>query len=174
MTHRVGPVRIVGVIDLRDGQAVHASGGVRHAYAPVTISGRQMRPGDAATLAAFYGELGLQDVYAADLDAIAGKPWQQAFPPLGALGAIAVLAVICSAYAYILYFRLIDSAGATNALLVTLLVPPVAIVVGAITLGESIDPRDFAGLGLIALSLAAIDGRLLSVFQRREVQRAAS
>lgn len=71
------PPRIVGVIDLRDGQAVHASGGVRHAYAPVTINGREMRPGDAATLAAFYGELGLQDVYAADLDAITGRPWQE-------------------------------------------------------------------------------------------------
>jgi len=102
------------------------------------------------------------------------RPWEQAVPPLGALGAILVLAVVCSAYAYILYFRLIDSAGATNALLVTLLVPPVAILMGALMLGEIIEARDVAGLGLIALGLAAIDGRLLSLFQRREVQPAAS
>ena len=101
-------------------------------------------------------------------------PWDQAVPPLGALGAILVLAVVCSAYAYILYFRLIDSAGATNALLVTLLVPPVAILMGALMLGEIIEARDVAGLGFIALGLAAIDGRLLSLFQRREVQPAAS
>ena len=78
MTYQARWPRIVGVIDLRDGQAVHATGGMRHAYSPVTIEGREMRPGDAATLAAFYGELGLQDVYAADLDAITGKPWQHA------------------------------------------------------------------------------------------------
>ncbi len=102
------------------------------------------------------------------------RPWEQAVPPLGALGAILVLAVVCSAYAYILYFRLIDSAGATNALLVTLLVPPVAILMGALMLGEIIEARDVAGLGLIALGLAAIDGRLLSLFQRRAVQPAAS
>ena len=102
------------------------------------------------------------------------RPWEQAVPPLSALGAILVLAVVCSAYAYILYFRLIDSAGATNALLVTLLVPPVAILMGALMLGEIIEARDVAGLGLIALGLAAIDGRLLSLFQRREVQPAAS
>jgi drug/metabolite transporter (DMT)-like permease len=102
------------------------------------------------------------------------RPWEQAVPPLDALGAILVLAVVCSAYAYILYFRLIDSAGATNALLVTLLVPPVAILMGALMLGEIIEARDVAGLGLIALGLAAIDGRLLSLFQRREVQPAAS
>lgn len=102
------------------------------------------------------------------------RPWEQVVPPLGALGAILVLAVVCSAYAYILYFRLIDSAGATNALLVTLLVPPVAILMGALMLGEIIEARDVAGLGLIALGLAAIDGRLLSLFQRRAVQPAAS
>ena len=73
-----------------------------------------------------------------------------------------------------LYFRLIDHAGATNALLVTLLVPPVAILLGALFLSEQLAAHDFLGLALIALGLAAIDGRLLSLFQRREVQRAAS
>ena len=61
-----------------------------------------------------------------------------------------------------LYFRLIDRAGATNALLVTLLVPPVAILLGGLFLGEQLAPQDFLGLGLIALGLAAIDGRLVS------------
>ena len=52
-------------------------------------------------------------------------------------------------------------------LLVTLLVPPVAIVIGALFLGEAIGARDFVGLGFIALGLAAIDGRLLSLFSAR-------
>ena len=91
------------------------------------------------------------------------RPWEQAFPPLSAIGAIVTLALLCTAFAYILYFRLIDSAGATNALLVTLLVPPVAILLGWLILGELIDPRDFVGMGLIVLGLAAIDGRLISL-----------
>ncbi len=53
-----------------------------------------------------------------------------------------------------LYFRLIDRAGATNALLVTLMVPPTAILLGALFLNETLAPQDFLGLALIALGLA--------------------
>jgi len=82
--------------------------------------------------------------------------------------------LLCTAFGYVLYFRLIDRAGATNALLVTLLVPPVAILLGAAFLGEQLAPVDFAGLALIALGLAAIDGRLLSVAAgRRRLRQAA-
>jgi drug/metabolite transporter (DMT)-like permease len=100
------------------------------------------------------------------------RPWLAPLPSLGAWGAILALAIVCSAFAYILYFRLIDSAGATNALLVTLIVPPVAILIGALLLGEVIAPRDFAGMALIALGLAAIDGRLLSVARPLVLRRA--
>jgi drug/metabolite transporter (DMT)-like permease len=48
-----------------------------------------------------------------------------------------------------------------------LLVPPVAILLGWLFLSEVIGPRDFAGLALIAVGLAAIDGRLISVLARR-------
>jgi drug/metabolite transporter (DMT)-like permease len=87
--------------------------------------------------------------------------------------AIAALALLCTAFGYVLYFRLIDRAGATNALLVTLLVPPVAILLGALFLGESLAPQDFAGLALIALGLAAIDGRVLTSRSRRRRRPAA-
>ena len=83
---------------------------------------------------------------------------------------------MCTAFGYVLYFRLIETSGATNALLVTLLVPPVAILLGASVLGETLAPRDFAGLGLIALGLAAIDGRLLKALtpRRRRLRTAAA
>jgi drug/metabolite transporter (DMT)-like permease len=90
------------------------------------------------------------------------QPWTQPLPPLSAWAAITALALFCTAFGYVLYFRLIETSGATNALLVTLLVPPVAILLGALFLGESLAPQDFLGLGLIALGLAAIDGRLIS------------
>jgi drug/metabolite transporter (DMT)-like permease len=101
------------------------------------------------------------------------QPWANAMPPLGAWGAIVALALVCTAFGYVLYFRLIERAGATNALLVTLLVPPVAIVLGTLFLSETLAPQDFAGLALIALGLAAIDGRLLSVLVRRRLRQAA-
>jgi drug/metabolite transporter (DMT)-like permease len=101
------------------------------------------------------------------------RPWTHAFPPPTAWAAIAALALLCTALGYVLYFRLIEHAGATNALLVTLLVPPVAIVLGATFLGETLAPQDFAGLALIALGLAAIDGRLISAAARRRLPRPA-
>jgi drug/metabolite transporter (DMT)-like permease len=93
------------------------------------------------------------------------QPWTQPLPPLSAWAAIAALAVLCTALGYVLYFRLIDTAGATNALLVTLLVPPFAILFGTLFLNEVLAPQDFIGLGLIALGLAAIDGRLVRRFR---------
>ena len=95
------------------------------------------------------------------------RPWLNAFPPLSAWGAIVALALLCTAFGYVMYFRLIDSAGATNALLVTLLVPPTAILLGGLFLGEKLAAQDFAGLVLIALGLAAIDGRLISLLSAR-------
>ena len=74
--------------------------------------------------------------------------------------------MFCTAFGYVLYFKLIETSGATNALLVTLLVPPIAIVMAALFLNEVLAPQDFIGLGLIALGLAAIDGRLLSLLRR--------
>jgi drug/metabolite transporter (DMT)-like permease len=57
--------------------------------------------------------------------------------------------------------------------LVTLLVPPVAILLGGLFLGETLAPQDFAGLALIALGLAAIDGRVLNGLSRPRLRPAA-
>lgn len=78
-----------------------------------------------------------------------------------AWGAVLALAIACSAFAYVLFFKLIERAGATNSLLVTLLVPPVAIVVGSIIFGEQLGMNQFFGLLLIGAGLAVIDGRLV-------------
>jgi drug/metabolite transporter (DMT)-like permease len=101
------------------------------------------------------------------------RPWTRPLPPLGALAAIAALALLCTAFAYVLYFRLIERAGATNALLVTLLVPPIAILLGWTFLGEQLAGQDFAGLALIAIGLAAIDGRLVRRLKARRLRPAA-
>jgi drug/metabolite transporter (DMT)-like permease len=74
--------------------------------------------------------------------------------------AVSVLAVFTTAFAFILYFNLIASAGATNASLVTPLVPVSAILLGVLVLGERLEPFEFAGMALIMASLIIIDGRL--------------
>jgi drug/metabolite transporter (DMT)-like permease len=74
--------------------------------------------------------------------------------------AVCVLAVFTTALAFILYFNIIASAGATNASLVTLLVPASAIMLGAVFLGERLEPFEFVGMALILSSLLIIDGRL--------------
>lgn len=78
----------------------------------------------------------------------------------GTWGAILGLALFSTSLAYIIYFRLLATAGATNLLLVTLLVPASAILLGVLFLNEALSVTQFAGLGLIALGLSAIDGRL--------------
>jgi phosphoribosylformimino-5-aminoimidazole carboxamide ribotide isomerase len=67
-------MRIVGVIDLKDGSAVHARGGRRGEYRPVTVAAGRRVDGDPEALArAYVDDLGLRELYIADLDAIAAE-----------------------------------------------------------------------------------------------------
>jgi drug/metabolite transporter (DMT)-like permease len=66
-----------------------------------------------------------------------------------------------------LYFRILATAGATNLALVTFLIPVSAIILGAVVLDETLQTKHFAGMALIGLALAAIDGRLLRRFTQR-------
>jgi len=80
--------------------------------------------------------------------------------PLGWL-ALAGLALLCTVLAYVIYFRILATAGATNLLLVTFLIPPSALVLGVAVLGERPAPTAVVGMALIFLGLAAIDGRFV-------------
>ncbi len=141
-------------------------------YALAAVWARRFKRMGLKPMAVTTGQLSAGALMMLPLALFVDQPWTQPLPPLTAWGAIVALALMCTAFGYVLYFRLIDSAGATNALLVTLLVPPVAIFLGATFLGETLAPQDFLGLGLIALGLAAIDGRLLSLFRGRRPQTA--
>ena len=142
-------------------------------YAFAGVWARRFRAMGVSPMSVTTGQLSAGAVVMLPVALLVDQPWLDTLPSLKAIGAIVALAVVCSAFAYILYFRLIDRAGATNALLVTLLVPPVAIFLGALVLNEVIEARDFAGLGLIALGLAAIDGRLLKIFSKGPARQAA-
>lgn len=75
--------------------------------------------------------------------------------------ALAYLSLIATAGAYLLYYRVLAMAGSGNLLLVTLMVAPCAILLGALVLGETLPVRAYAGFALLAAGLLTIDGRLL-------------
>lgn len=81
--------------------------------------------------------------------------------------AISYYAVIATAVAYLLYYRVLAMAGSGNLMLVTLLVAPVAIILGAIVLGEELPPRAYLGFGILALGLLILDGRLVKARKHR-------
>ncbi|WP_092711877.1 DMT family transporter [Rhizobium multihospitium] len=85
--------------------------------------------------------------------------------------AVGTLAIVTTAFAFILYFNLIASAGATNASLVTLLVPASAIILSTAFLGERLEPYEFLGLALIVSSLVVVDGRLLRWRRRSDAHK---
>jgi drug/metabolite transporter (DMT)-like permease len=94
------------------------------------------------------------------------RPWTLA-PSTLSLASVAVQAAAGTALAYWLYFRILKTAGATNLLLVTLLMPPAALALGALFADERFGWGAFGGLGLIALGLAAMDGRPAAYLKRR-------
>jgi drug/metabolite transporter (DMT)-like permease len=93
------------------------------------------------------------------------RPWL--LPPLSSevIAAALGMGVLATGIAYILYFRILATAGATNLLLVTLLIPVGAVLLGTLVLHEQIEAKHLVGMALIAAGLAAIDGRVLRIFR---------
>ena len=76
--------------------------------------------------------------------------------------AISYYAVIATALAYLMYYRVLAMAGSGNLMLCTLMVAPVAITLGAVVLDEAMPLRAYTGFGLLTLGLIILDGRLLT------------
>jgi drug/metabolite transporter (DMT)-like permease len=76
-------------------------------------------------------------------------------------GAIGYGALASTALAYLLYYRVLAMAGSANLLLCTLMIPPVAILLGAGVRGEALAPQAFVGFALLACGLLILDGRVL-------------
>lgn len=81
--------------------------------------------------------------------------------PSGAVWAsLAAIALINTALAYVVYFRMLATVGVTYISLVTFLIPVIALLLGAVFLGESVTLQALAGMAIIALGLASTDERL--------------
>jgi drug/metabolite transporter (DMT)-like permease len=136
-------------------------------YALAAIFGRRFKRLDVPPLATATGQVKASTVVLLPLALAVDKPWQLAMPGIEVWTAVAGLALLSTALAYVVYFRILAAAGATNLLLVTLLIPVSAILLGTLVLGERLDARHFFGMALIGLALAAIDGRPLARLARR-------
>jgi drug/metabolite transporter (DMT)-like permease len=138
-------------------------------YALAGVWARRFKALNVPPIKVAAGQLIIGAVAMAPIALIIDQPWLRPLPPPEAWGAIVALALFCTALGYVLYFKLIETAGATNALLVTLLVPPTAILMGGLIFGERLTSGQFAGFGIIALGLALIDGRLFAPLRRKVV-----
>jgi drug/metabolite transporter (DMT)-like permease len=141
--------------------------GATLSYAIAAVYSRRFRPLGIPPLTVATGQLIGATLLLLPSSLLLEQPWAVPAPSAGTWWAIAGFALICTSFAYWLYFRLLETAGATNALLVTFLIPVTAILLGALALGEVLEGRHYAGMALIALGLAAIDGRLLRPLVRR-------
>jgi drug/metabolite transporter (DMT)-like permease len=139
--------------------------GAAFVYAFAGIFGRRfkgMSPIKVAT-----GQLTGSTIVLIPIVALADRPWTLPAPDAVVWGALIGIALLCTVLAYILYFRILAAAGATNLLLVTFLIPISAILLGSLVLGEALTVRDFAGMTMIGVGLACIDGRLPAIFRPR-------
>ena len=94
------------------------------------------------------------------------QPWHLSMPGLTTWLAVLGLAALSTALAYIVFFQIIRRSGATNVMLVTLLIPVTAILLGWLVLGEPISAREIAGAIVIGSALLVIDGRALRLLRR--------
>ncbi len=81
------------------------------------------------------------------------------------------LALLSTVLAYALYFAILTRAGAANLMLVTLMIPPFAVSLGAMFLGESLTSAAWTGFGLIAVGLLITDGRVFARFRSAQKNR---
>lgn len=138
-------------------------------YAFAGLFGRRFRGTPPLVTAA--GQLSASTLMLLPLVWLVDDPANLAPPSMITWGAIAGLGLLSTALAYVIYFRILATAGATNLLLVTFLIPVSAVLLGTGVLGEILAPRQVAGMALIGIGLAAIDGRPWTAFRLRFAAR---
>jgi drug/metabolite transporter (DMT)-like permease len=130
-------------------------------YAFAAIYGRTLSQSTMSPMVVATGQVVTAAILMLPVALIVDHPWALATPGWDAWAGAIGLAIPSTAIAYFYYFRLIDRAGASNAMLVAFIMPVIAIILGVVALGETVELKEIAGAALIALGLVAIDGRFL-------------
>jgi drug/metabolite transporter (DMT)-like permease len=117
---------------------------------------KQLPPLQAAT-----GQMTGATILLLPLSLFLDRPWTLAMPHGGVWAAWLAIALVNTALAYVVYYRMVAKVGVTYISLVTFLIPVIALFLGAAFLDESVSLQALAGMAIIALGLAATDERLL-------------
>lgn len=133
--------------------------GAALSYAFASVYGRRFRALAIDPVVVATGQVSASTLILLPLVLLLEQPLQLAPPDGAGVAALLGLGLLSTGLAYILYFRLLAAAGATNAMLVALLIPVSAILLGVLVLDEVLAPQQLAGMALIVLGLLAIDGR---------------
>jgi drug/metabolite transporter (DMT)-like permease len=121
---------------------------------------------DLPALAAATGQITGAAILLLPMSLLLDRPWTLAIPHPGVWAALLAIALVNTALAYAVYYKMLASAGVTYISLVTLLIPIIALLLGASFLGESVTAQAVAGMAIIALGLGAIDGRIFKALSR--------
>lgn len=140
--------------------------GAAVSYSLAGIYGRRFHQLGVKPMVTATGQVTASSVLLIPMALFIERPYQLPVPGVEVWLAVAGLAMISTALAYILYFRILATAGATNVLLVTLLVPVSAILLGSIFLGETLEIKHLLGMGFISIGLLAIDGRVFRLAKK--------
>ncbi len=136
-------------------------------YALSAIFARRVRALGLRPIDVAAGQATAATLFLAPFALAIDRPWTLPAPSAMTIAAVLAIAAFSTALAYIVYFRILAGAGATNVLLVTLLVPATSVILGALFLDERLATRQFLGFAMIALGLAFIDGRLPRALSRK-------
>ncbi len=154
----IGPSALKGLSGGTLGQI--AVLGAALSYALAAVYARRFKAWGISPLMVATGQVTMAAFLLAPLTLVVDQPWTLDMPSMTAWSAMVGLAFFSTVIAYILYFRLIDSAGATNAALVTFLIPISAILLGVAFLGETLNGLQVLGMTLIFGGLLVMDGRI--------------
>jgi len=137
-------------------------------YAFAGVFGRRFRGRPPLVVAA--GQLTGSSILILPLALLIDRPWDLPMPSGGTWAALIGLALLSTALAYVIFFRILARAGATNLLLVTFLIPVSALLLGVAFLAERVTAHQLLGMLLIGLGLAVIDGRWRRALAKSRVQ----
>lgn len=140
--------------------------GAAASYAFAGVYGKRFRGRPPIVVAA--GQLTSSTIMMLPVVFLMEQTWTMPIPSTMTWSAVLSLALLSTALAYIIYFRLLATAGPTNLLLVTFLIPITALILGYFFLSERLGLADFVGMGLIIAGLATIDGRLFGLVVARK------
>lgn len=129
-------------------------------YAFASVFGRQFKGESISPIVAAAGQVSMASVVLLPLVLWVDQPLQLDVISMEPLVALMALGILSTAFAYVIYFKVLEVSGAVNIVLVTLLVPVSAVTLGVVVLNETLESLQLAGFLLIAFGLSIIDGRV--------------